>query len=64
MGGGKKTTNGTLKEKSVLRTGQGGEGGGVEGEGSKLLRAALFIQESQVSASVKHTTASMTASDR
>lgn len=36
---------------------------GVEGEGSRLLRAALFIQESQVSASVKHTTTSMTASD-
>lgn len=42
---------------------RGGEGG-FEGEGSKLLRAALFVQESQVSASVKHTTASMAASDR
>lgn len=48
-----------LKEKTVEN-----RLGGFEGEGPRLLRAALFIQESQVSASVKHTTTSMTASDR
>lgn len=41
--------NGTSKEKSVLRTGQ-------KVGGSKPPRAALFVQASQVSGSVKHTT--------
>lgn len=47
-GGAAVAANGTSKEKTVLRTGQ-------KVGGSKPPQAALFVQASQVTGSVKHT---------